>query len=77
MRSSRTFAIGLCLISASVALAQTSGRQAAPQFDVRLRPNADAAGVVTSIDIAPTLARILNVEPPSNATGRVLGEAFK
>ena len=28
-------------------------------------------------DIAPTLARILNVEPPSNATGRVLGEAFK
>ncbi len=28
-------------------------------------------------DIAPTLARILNVEPPSNAVGRVLGEAFK
>jgi predicted AlkP superfamily pyrophosphatase or phosphodiesterase len=28
-------------------------------------------------DIAPTLARILNVEPPSSATGRVLGEAFK
>ncbi|HWS86346.1 MAG TPA: alkaline phosphatase family protein [Pyrinomonadaceae bacterium] len=28
-------------------------------------------------DIAPTLARILNVEPPSNATGRVLAEAFK
>jgi len=31
----------------------------------------------TPADIAPTLARILNVEPPSNATGRVLGEAFK
>ncbi len=57
MRSSRTFAIGLCLISASVALAQTSGRQAAPQFDLRLRPNADAAGVVTSIDIALTMER--------------------
>ena len=31
----------------------------------------------TPADIAPTLARILNVEPPSNAVGRVLGEAFK
>ncbi|HEY0170141.1 MAG TPA: alkaline phosphatase family protein [Pyrinomonadaceae bacterium] len=31
----------------------------------------------TPADIAPTLARILNVEPPSNATGRVLSEAFK
>lgn len=31
----------------------------------------------TPADIAPTLARILNVEPPSSATGRVLGEAFK
>ena len=28
-------------------------------------------------DIAPTLARILNVEPPSNATGRVLTEALR
>jgi predicted AlkP superfamily pyrophosphatase or phosphodiesterase len=28
-------------------------------------------------DIAPTLARLLNVEPPSNATGRVLSEAIK
>ncbi|HEX7312721.1 MAG TPA: alkaline phosphatase family protein [Pyrinomonadaceae bacterium] len=31
----------------------------------------------TPADIAPTLARILNVEPPSSATGRVLSEAFK
>src|SRR5215204_2247677 len=31
----------------------------------------------TPADIAPTLARILDVEPPSSATGRVLGEAFK
>ena len=31
----------------------------------------------TPADIAPTLARILNVEPPSNATGRVLLEAFR
>jgi predicted AlkP superfamily pyrophosphatase or phosphodiesterase len=31
----------------------------------------------TPADIAPTLARVLNVEPPSNATGRVLAEAFK
>jgi predicted AlkP superfamily pyrophosphatase or phosphodiesterase len=31
----------------------------------------------TPADIAPTLARLLNVEPPSNATGRVLAEAFK
>ncbi|HEX8283686.1 MAG TPA: alkaline phosphatase family protein [Pyrinomonadaceae bacterium] len=31
----------------------------------------------TPADIAPTLARILNVEPPSNATGRVLSEAIK
>ncbi|HEX8338617.1 MAG TPA: alkaline phosphatase family protein, partial [Pyrinomonadaceae bacterium] len=31
----------------------------------------------TPADIAPTLARLLSVEPPSNATGRVLGEAFK
>jgi membrane-anchored protein YejM (alkaline phosphatase superfamily) len=31
----------------------------------------------TPADIAPTLARILSVEPPSNATGRVLSEAFK
>ncbi|MDT5269792.1 MAG: hypothetical protein QOH49_1978 [Acidobacteriota bacterium] len=31
----------------------------------------------TPADIAPTLARILNVEPPSNATGRVLLEAIK
>jgi arylsulfatase A-like enzyme len=31
----------------------------------------------TPADIAPTLARILNVQAPSNATGRVLTEAFK
>ena len=31
----------------------------------------------TPADIAPTLARILNVQAPSNATGRVLSEAFK
>ena len=31
----------------------------------------------TPADLAPTLARLLNVEPPSNATGRVLAEAFK
>ncbi|MBV8857152.1 MAG: alkaline phosphatase family protein [Acidobacteria bacterium] len=31
----------------------------------------------TPADLAPTLARVLNVEPPSNATGRVLAEAFK
>ena len=31
----------------------------------------------TPADLAPTLARILNVEPPSSATGRVLSEAFK
>jgi predicted AlkP superfamily pyrophosphatase or phosphodiesterase len=31
----------------------------------------------TPADIAPTLARILNVEPPSNAVGRVLTEAIK
>jgi predicted AlkP superfamily pyrophosphatase or phosphodiesterase len=31
----------------------------------------------TPADIAPTLARILSVEPPSSATGRVLAEAFK
>lgn len=31
----------------------------------------------TPADIAPTLARLLGVEPPSNATGRVLIEAFK
>jgi predicted AlkP superfamily pyrophosphatase or phosphodiesterase len=31
----------------------------------------------TPADIAPTLARLLGVEPPSNAVGRVLGEALK
>lgn len=31
----------------------------------------------TPADIAPTLARIMNVEPPSSATGRVLSEAIK
>jgi predicted AlkP superfamily pyrophosphatase or phosphodiesterase len=31
----------------------------------------------TPADLAPTLARILSVEPPSSATGRVLSEAFK
>jgi predicted AlkP superfamily pyrophosphatase or phosphodiesterase len=31
----------------------------------------------TPADIAPTLARLLNVQAPSNATGRVLTEAFK
>jgi arylsulfatase A-like enzyme len=31
----------------------------------------------TPADIAPTLARVLGVEPPSNAVGRVLSEAIK
>ena len=31
----------------------------------------------TPADIAPTLARLLNVQPPSNATGRVLAEALR
>jgi len=31
----------------------------------------------TPADIAPTLARLLRVQPPSNAVGRVLLEAFK
>ncbi|HEX8499266.1 MAG TPA: alkaline phosphatase family protein [Pyrinomonadaceae bacterium] len=31
----------------------------------------------TPADIAPTLARLLGVEPPSNATGRVLAEAIR
>jgi predicted AlkP superfamily pyrophosphatase or phosphodiesterase len=31
----------------------------------------------TPADIAPTLARLLNVEPPSNAVGRVLSEAVR
>ena len=31
----------------------------------------------TPADLAPTLARLLGVEPPSNATGRVLSEALK
>ena len=31
----------------------------------------------TPADIAPTLARILNVQPPSNAVGRVLSEAMR
>ncbi|MFL6334646.1 MAG: alkaline phosphatase family protein [Pyrinomonadaceae bacterium] len=31
----------------------------------------------TPADLAPTLARLLSVEPPSNAVGRVLSEAFK
>jgi hypothetical protein len=31
----------------------------------------------TPADIAPTLARLLGVEPPSNAVGRVLSEAIK
>jgi hypothetical protein len=31
---------------------------------------------VESIDIAPTLARVMGVSPPSTSTGRVLGEAL-
>jgi arylsulfatase A-like enzyme len=31
---------------------------------------------VESVDIAPTLARLLGVSTPSSAVGRVLGEAF-
>ena len=31
----------------------------------------------TPADLAPTLARLLGVEPPSSAVGRVLGEAIK
>jgi hypothetical protein len=31
----------------------------------------------TPADIAPTLARMLDVQAPSNATGRVLSEAFR
>jgi hypothetical protein len=32
--------------------------------------------MVTAIDIAPTLSRVLGVAPPSSTTGRVLGEAL-
>jgi arylsulfatase A-like enzyme len=31
----------------------------------------------TPADIAPTLARLLRVQPPSNAVGRALVEAIK
>jgi predicted AlkP superfamily pyrophosphatase or phosphodiesterase len=31
----------------------------------------------TPADIAPTLARLIRVQPPSNAVGRVLGEAIR
>jgi len=31
---------------------------------------------VESVDLAPTLARAVGVEPPSSSSGRVLGEAF-
>ena len=31
---------------------------------------------VQSVDVAPTLARLLGVAPPSSSNGRVLGEAF-
>lgn len=33
-------------------------------------------GAVESVDLAPTLARLLGQEPPSSATGRVLAEAL-
>jgi hypothetical protein len=33
-------------------------------------------GPVDSVDVAPTLARVLGVAPPSSSVGRVLGEAF-
>ena len=33
-------------------------------------------GPVESVDVAPTLARVLGVAQPSSACGRVLGEAF-
>jgi membrane-anchored protein YejM (alkaline phosphatase superfamily) len=35
------------------------------------------ANAATPADIAPTLATLLRVEPPSNAVGRVLSEAIK
>jgi len=31
---------------------------------------------VESVDVAPTLARLMGVPQPSSSTGRVLGEAF-
>lgn len=31
---------------------------------------------VTSVDVAPTLARLMGVSAPSSSTGRVLGEAL-
>jgi arylsulfatase A-like enzyme len=42
-----------------------------PQF-----PQAVFESPVQSVDVAPTLARIMGVAPPSSADGRVLGEAF-
>jgi hypothetical protein len=42
-----------------------------PQFQARV-----FEGPVESVDVAPTLARILGVAQPSSATGRVLAEAF-
>jgi hypothetical protein len=33
-------------------------------------------GAVESIDVAPTIARLLGVDPPSSSVGRVLAEAF-
>ena len=35
------------------------------------------AQAATPADIAPTLSALLGVQPPSNATGRVLVEAIK
>jgi len=31
---------------------------------------------VQAVDLAPTLARVMGVAPPSSSTGRVLGEAL-
>jgi arylsulfatase A-like enzyme len=31
---------------------------------------------VQSVDVAPTLARVMGVAPPSSSDGRVLGEAL-
>ena len=33
-------------------------------------------GPVQSVDVAPTLARVMGVAPPASSVGRVLGEAL-
>jgi predicted AlkP superfamily phosphohydrolase/phosphomutase len=40
---------------------------AGPQIDARTNP-----GIVRTIDIAPTVARLLGIQPPANSAGRVI-----